>query len=272
MNMPRKEFFMNVLAVIKHLYRTFEETLSTLLTSILAKVVELVPNSPPSLQKVIDEAKSNTDIFNKAIWRVRKNEMTEKIELADYYRDMSYDAFVRRVDADMSRIKKPEIAANAKKIDAILVQVGKIKIRNYPDQSAQIVQLLELLGKPENAALIEANGITDLVDDLKLNQKEFEKLWNSRGPEVPQPEKIPELRVAMNTVLGSFEQLFKKLEVYADDIGEPYITVIGAVNHLISEAEKVQRSRAARSGTEEKTPVSPIDAIAVTNDLTTATK
>jgi hypothetical protein len=74
----------------------------------------------------------------------------------------------------------------------------------------------------------------------------------------------------MNTVLGSFEKLFNKLEVYTDDTGEPYITVIGAVNQLISEAEKIQQSRVTRSGTEEKTPHSPIDAIAVTNDLTTA--
>jgi hypothetical protein len=263
---------MKVIAIVKHLYHTFEETLSTLLTSTLAKVVVLVPNPPPSLQKVIDEAKSNTDILNKAIWRVRKNEMTEKLDKADFNRDMSFDALVKRVNSDLSRINRPEIAANARKIDTILMQVGKTKINSYPDQTAQIVQLLELLIKPENAALITANGITDLVDDLKLNQNEFDKLWNSRDPEIPQSEKIPELRVARNTVLGSFENLFKKLEVYADDTGEPYITVIGAVNQLISEAEKVQRSRVARSGNEEKTPISPIEAITVTNDLTTAEK
>jgi hypothetical protein len=263
---------MKVLTIIRRLYRTFEETLSTLLTSILTKVVELIPNPPVSLQKVIDEAKSNIEIFNKAIWRVGKNEMTEKLDMADFNRDISYDALIKRVSADILRKNKPEIAANAKKIDAILTQVGKIKINNYPDQSAQIVQLLELLGKPENAALIEANGITDLVDDLTLNQKEFDKLWNARGPEVPQQEKIPELRVAMNSVLGSFEKLFQKLEVYADDIGLPYPTAIEAVNILISDAEKVQRSRVTRSGNEEHTSTGPIDAIAITNDVTTAAK
>ncbi|HEX2957929.1 MAG TPA: hypothetical protein VHO70_13935 [Chitinispirillaceae bacterium] len=36
-------------------------------------------------------------------------------------------------------------------------------------------------------------------------------------------------RIAMNDVLDSFAKLFQKLEVYADNIEEPYNAVIGTV-------------------------------------------
>jgi hypothetical protein len=237
---------MNVLAVIRRLYKSYEESLAALVVDILVLEEKMVPDRQV-FSKGIAEIKTNLDILNKAVYRVRKSEFTAKLAAADAFRDFSFDALVKRIDSDLARVRRPEVQNNAVKLDELIRQVGRTKIANYPEQSTQLLHLFDLFNIPEHSVLIDANGLREIYEDLKLAQHEFQTLWSARIEEPALQEKIPDLHIATDMMIISLEnKLFKRLEILAEDSGEPYGSLIALINQSIAASEQIQRGRISR--------------------------
>lgn len=237
---------MVVSRIIRRLYRTYWEKLSALVTDIGAMIRKSLSDEQ-WVERVLPELDEKLDRFNKAIWKERGSELTQKINEQDSVRDSCYSSFAAHVEADLFRVSCPEVKENAEKLSAVLDRVGRKMPNAMQDQTACLNQLFELLDQPENTASINANGYQNVYSELKEAQSAFNTLWTSRIDEESTKEVIPTISEASNELLNFLEnRVLKRLEIYADDQGEPYTSLISAINQAINDAETVQRSRGSR--------------------------
>ncbi len=234
---------MVVSRIIRRLYHTYWEKLSALVTDIVALVRGSLSDEQ-WVERVLPELDEKLDRFNKSIWKERGSELTLKINEQDSVRDSCYSSFAAHVEADLFRVSCPEAKENAEKLSAVLDRVGRMMPRAMQDQTACLNQLFEQLDLPENTALINANGYQNVYSELKEAQSTFHALWTSRIDEESSREVIPTIRKASNELLDYLrDHVFKRLEIYADDQGEPYTSLISAINQAIEDAQTVQKSR-----------------------------
>ena len=139
----------------------------------------------------------------------------------------------------------------------ILEENGKAMKLGYLDQSNQLETLFERFDAPDVTAKIEANGMQPLYDHLKSAQQSFRNVWTESVESAANKEEIPTLRDAANDLLDAVNKtLFKRLDIEAEDEGEPFTTAIAIINEAVQETERVQRARIARNETDD-TPIEP---------------
>ena len=240
---------MKTIRIVKNLFMGYEVTLAALASRILS-VLDAKLSDAPLITAQKTKASAELDLLNKAIGRVRKSAFTEKIASKDTDRDTLYQAFIRRIDSDRLRIDDPVIAANAESLYKAIEENGRSMARGYLDQTNQLENLFEKLSAPRLSTLIVDNGIQGLYDALVNAQSEFRDIWTESVENESSKETILPLREAANALLDTLNgSLFKRLDIGAEDTGEPYTSAIAMIATAVSQTETVQRARISRNDT-----------------------
>jgi hypothetical protein len=240
---------MKALLMVKSNFIKFERTLYATALGII-KIIDSKLGGEERITNSRAKAEEALKALNDALNRSRKSEYTELVAKADKDRDSLYRALVLRIESDSYITYDAKIQANAIKLDGILIENGKAMERSGADQTNQLESLFTRFD--EQIEIIKENGIDVLYEHVKLSNDNYLKTA-TEGTEVSANSKeIPWLRDAadelINTVNG---KLLKRIEMEADEQGEPFVTVLNMLNNHIEKVHKIQKARIARNETED---------------------
>jgi hypothetical protein len=93
------------------------------------------------------------------------------------------------------------------------------------------------------------------------SQTQFQDAWSTSAEDTSSKKELPWASDAANKLMGTLNSdLFKRIDIAADDDGEPYVTAIKMINEAIDEAHIVQRARISRNESDDVTPVDDVKA------------
>jgi hypothetical protein len=233
---------MKIQSIVRRLYWKFEESLWSLCTDLIMAIEKNVDNA--QIQRKISEVRYDLDMLSRSIILTRKSTLSIKIAVADSARYSSYITLRAGIESDLTRFQNPDIQKNAEHLAALIHKVEKKAHDNKLDLSTMLMYLFESFNQPVNWKRIKENGIRDIYEELQLMQSKFQTLCTPPEHRLSQKENVPVLRIAAHTLITSLEEkLFRRIEICAEDCGEPYNDLIVALNKTISVAEQMQRSR-----------------------------
>jgi hypothetical protein len=191
--------------------------------------------------------------------KVRKSEFTKLIARADLLRDKFYRALVLRLESDRLCSFDTVIEQNGEKLYSIVVENGKVMETGYLGQSNQLECLKKRVEPYMN--LIDQNGLRNIYDNLFKAKNQFQDAWSKSAEAISSKKDLPWASDVANDLIDTLNNdLFKRIDIAADDDGEPYVTAIKMINEAIEEAHTVQRARIVRNESEDVTPVEDVKA------------
>lgn len=244
---------MDSVLILKTLFFKFERTLYALGLAIL-NIVDSKLGDQPSIENSRKKVEEALSTLNEALNRSRKSGYTEIVAQADRDRDSLYRSIVLRIESDMLNTSDTKIRDNAEKLHEILVENGKAMERSSSDQTNQLESLFVRFDKQLD--IIKENGIDKMYDNVKFTHKRFLKLETESTEVSTNSKEIPWLRNAADNFVGVMNgKLLKRIEIEADEHGEPFITALNMINNTIDKAHKLQRARIARNESEDNPEV-----------------
>jgi hypothetical protein len=244
---------MDVVLILKTLFYKFERTLYALGLAIL-NIVDSKLSGQASIENSRKKVEEALGTLNEALNRSRKSGYTEIVAQADRDRDSLYRSIVLRIESDMLNISEENIMKNGEKLNEILIENGKAMERSSSDQTNQLESLFVRFDKCLD--LIKENGIEKMYSNLKLLHKKFLELETESTEVFTNSKEIPWLRNASDNFVGVMNgKLLKRIEMEADEHGEPFITALNMINNCIDKAHKLQRARIARNETDDNPDV-----------------
>jgi hypothetical protein len=247
-----------ITVLIKQLFRGFDKTLAALVTRILG-IVDSKLGGKEKISKAREKAGASLALLNETQVKARKSEFTKLIAQADLLRDKYYRALVLRLESDRLCSFDPVIEQNGEKLYSIVVENGKAMKSGYLDQSNQLENLKKRFEPYMD--LIDQNGIRNIYDNLFKAQEQFQNAWSTSAEATSSKKDLPWASDAANDLIDTLNNdLFKRIDIAADDEGEPYVTAIKMINEAIDEAHTVQRARIARNESDDITPVEDVKA------------
>jgi len=120
--------------------------------------------------------------FDIALKQVRESEKTVKITTIDKRRDVLYRGAVKTNAAAMHHFT-PDIASAAHAVDIVFRNYGDPTKLPYPAETSVIYNLCQELQTPTYAPLLVKLGLTEWIEELKLENEAFDKMYNDRSTE-----------------------------------------------------------------------------------------
>lgn len=235
------------MSVAGSLFISYETALAALQSKIIDFVIQKVGDQE-CMKKSIDSAKKALATLNDAINKSRKNEFTEQINNADAIRDSLYRALCLRIDSDMSCVYDQGLVQRATLLNNIMIENGRAMEKAALEQSNQLGSLFVRFDKVID--IVKQNGIDILYDNMKVAEQNFKNLSNSGAESAKAKKEMPWVGEAADGAYKAFnETLFKRLDVEAQEQGEPFESVISSLDEMIEEAHKIQRARISRNET-----------------------
>lgn len=181
----------------------------------------------------------------RAINRLRKNELTDPIADADTLRDNAFRGLMLYVKT-YSLSPDEEKREAARCLQVLLENVGDFRRDNYEAESGTIVPFLNELERnhTENIKII---GAEEWVEALRDANNKFDELMNERSQQHAEKEPITgkEARRLVNKV---YQQLITSIEVvYTVSDGGVYENLIDRINEIIGDYKTTLAQRKGRA-------------------------
>jgi hypothetical protein len=229
--------------------------LITLCLRIITAIEAVVAINTGVVAKALELLKGWYHKFVPVVNRSLKNELVELLKEKDNIRD---DAFrtIRDVILGYSRCLNPVKKQMAVKLLKIFERHGwTLYLDGYQDESAELNLLISELEMPENLNAITTLNISDLFEDVKSSQKDFEDaFYNKANAAVKEDYSIitatrPQLITSLNNLLERIDSDSK----FAED-AKTYKDLTNTINSILSETATIVKSRTTRNIIDDSLP------------------
>lgn len=184
---------------------------------------------------------------------------TEQIADADKGRD-DVDQYLKGDIENKRRSPIPEVRSAANTLwHEVLPYVDSHRL-NYDANTAQVTKLISVLRQPENAALVEQLGLTEIVNMLETANNTFLDLYSSRSEEeferVNQTKMVTSRPITdngYNQAMDAIVTLYKANELVAKDetTREELGGLIDDINTIINHRKTVLAARGEGGSSED---------------------
>lgn len=195
------------------------------------------------------------DLLNVALTAVRKNELIEEVSEADAVVDDMFLAFRDTVEVGKRRRDKASVMAYQRvwrvleKADLRLYRLG------YAEKAGKLSALLAELDKPEFQADIALLRATELYNDLKLVESEFDSLYSSKL-DADNQRKYPTLAEAKSKIVPHINILLGTISVLEESPGDAdpavIVDMIDKINSITTEIMATAKARKTRNENRKK--------------------
>lgn len=172
--------------------------------------------------------------------RNRSYKATKDVEGGDDNRDILFDVVKSRIDKCMNHpveaIKEAAIA-----LEYVLKPYRNAKTLPYAENTAQVANFADEMLSPENAAYIEALGLTVDMQRLREANEAFNTIWVERSDEMLSRKEADNMKAIRPKVDGAYRELtdalytlYKHNELIAKDpdIKAEFETIIDRLNAI----------------------------------------
>lgn len=233
---------------IKSLFISYEHVLSALFASIISIVDERFKDDA-IIKRVRDKTEEAVSVLNQVLNRKRKNEFTVPINKADEKRIRLHRALKLKIEADTLIDDEPERQKAAVVLDKIMTEIGKAIKKSFLEKSNHLDMMFAILDA--HLETIRTLGYEPLYQNLKVSEANLKALSYAGAENSNSKKKLPYLREAAEDAYEAMSKLLNKLDNQADEVGEPFKSVIPIINKLIEDAHKVQRAKITRAENED---------------------
>jgi hypothetical protein len=244
--------------------------LITLCLRLITAIEAIVAINTGIVAKALSFLKDWNQKFVMAVNRSQKNGYTDILKEKDKRRD---DAF---------RAMRDVVLGNARSLDAAkrkaakrLLEIFKrnnwtLYMDGYQDESAEINQLISELENPDSLAAIKTLNITDLYEDVKTSQKEFEDAFYSKANETTKEDFaiITEIRPKLMSSLADLLDRIGSDAKFADN-GNGYKELVNTINNILTETDTIAKSRITRGNGNDELPESdePVELVKTNGEI-----
>jgi hypothetical protein len=190
--------------------------------------------------------------FDIALKQVRESEKTVNVTTLDRRRDVLYRGAVKTNAAAMHHFN-PEIASASHAVDIVFRNYGDPTKLAYPAETSVIYNLCQELQMPAYAPLLVKLGLTEWIEELKLENEAFDKMYNDRATE----QSILMAGLARNK-RHSVEILYRNLisianvNLMLDSKNSPLLAFVDIINEHIALYKKIIAARTTRNNNRKK--------------------
>lgn len=216
------------------------------------QIVALLKKLTPAdvlFQKIVESLESCAIKIQQYYDYQKASKYTDIIGKADEERDGIFKSLTEMVSSIMHRKSKPEESDAATQVYGVIENYGVTLYREgYTKETFLMNGLLEELKKAPMVAAIEKIKVTDLVEELRTSEKQFEQLFNDKH-EDEDNEDIPQIKTLKKDILYNLNALVTLIDISAFYKIETFLPVIPQLNGIIMESMKAFRATQTRKET-----------------------
>jgi hypothetical protein len=224
---------------------------------------DLVRKENPAILQIIDQFDDfDTHYWNedKALQKIAKSATTDQINKYDKdFRDPTCRGLVATNRAAINHFD-PEVVMAAKRLKVIFDTFGNITKLPLNEETSAIYNLVQEI-KKNNAADMQKVGLTEWVNALDAQNKEFDKLVKSRNDEsAAQTElKMKQMRIETDK---SYQTIITRIMAFITIEGEDvYVSFVRKLNSFIDKYNNAiaqRRGRAKAKKTDDPSIEEPV--------------
>ena len=221
--------------------------LTNLCMLVMMAIEAIVPVNTGVIAKLMGLVKEYYQKFVQAVNRSLKGGHAEILKEKDNRRDDAFRA-IRDVVLGYSRCLNNIKRESALLLLAIFERNGwTLYIDSYLDESVELNKLIVDLSKKENTDAMKVLVITELFDDLKASQKDFEDAFYNKVSESVR-EDYAIITKTRPQLISNLSDLLERINSNAkfDDNAEEYKALINTINNIITETATAMKARITR--------------------------
>jgi len=198
---------------------------------------------------------NSVELLSQVLVKYKHIDKTKALKLSDEIRDNCFLAFRKALASLALRRDQIKAARSNKLLDVIRQHGWDIHNMSYSDESSHLTDLIQNIeGTPELASALISLGLTDLLEELKATQAEFETLYHDRAQSAAMMLDTNG-RNASKEVINDCMKLFQVIDsLYIVHQKPEYLQMAELINEVVDSQAQVIRARITRATEKEENP------------------
>jgi hypothetical protein len=196
--------------------------------------------------------KKGVELMKDALGVIVRNQHLKLLAERDAARDALLTRIIDNLDGYARISNMPRLQAAAQHLLPIFTMHGRrIEEDAYDIESAHIRVILKACEQPEAIASLETVALTEMVDQLRTAQEEFESADQHKiQTEAQKIRRAAKRKAARDTIVYRIERLISYLDAAIEDFPEDYTDLRKELNEAIEEINmkaKMRRNKGTAS-------------------------
>jgi len=172
------------------------------------------------IKSYVTKMQTDSNLFDKALLQIQKNEETDVLRVLDDARDTSVSILNRQLKVfELSDIPAETAAYNSLKI--LFDNYKNLDKMNYEAETNAIFNLLQDLDKPEYAPHVVTLNLTNYVDRLLTDNEQFNTHFSNRNTQIAATV-VYNAKEIRKTMIQNYSKYANYVLLLADSQDTPY--------------------------------------------------
>lgn len=184
------------------------------------------------IKNYVDQMIADSELFDKGLLQIKKNQETEEIARLDYFRDLSLTAFNRQLKVYELSIN-PAFVTSYKAVTIVVKKYKNLATLNYEAESNGIDNLVADFRSPAYAPHITTLNMGAFVDNIATTNDDFKVLFSKRSTDISYKEvfNIKQIRKAAFANYTNYTQYVLSL-ARVNSSNDYYKNILSIVNQI----------------------------------------